>query len=356
MSKGSVVVAMSGGVDSSVAAALLKEAGYGVIGVTMRLWTLERPDLPNAHRRCCSVEAMDDARRVCQILGIPYYVLNFEEEFQSHVVDYFCQEYARGRTPNPCIACNQHIKFNFLLKKALALGADFLATGHYARIEECDGEYRLLKGIDPRKDQSYALYTLGQWELRHLLLPLGHLRKEETRQRAAALGLPVADKADSQEICFVTEANYHSFLAQRLSVSPGDVVDSRGRVLGRHCGVAFYTVGQRHGLGIASREPLYIVAIDASRNLLVVGNREALLSDRLFAGEVNLVSSAAPALPLAITAKIRYKSPEAPATLVSLDGKALVHFAEPQRAITPGQAVVFYRGEEVLGGGIIEGC
>ncbi|MFH1485530.1 MAG: tRNA 2-thiouridine(34) synthase MnmA [Chloroflexota bacterium] len=356
MSKGRVVVAMSGGVDSAVAAALLKEAGYEVIGVTMRLWTLETPGIPTAHRRCCSVEAIDDARRVCQILDIPYYILNFEEEFQSHVVDYFCQEYARGRTPNPCIACNRHVKFNFLLEKALALGADYLATGHYARIVEDDGKYRLLRAVDSSKDQSYVLYTLGQRELRHLVFPLGPLRKEDTRRKAAVLNLSVADKVESQDICFITEGNYHVFLAERIASSPGELVDLAGRVMGRHRGVAFYTVGQRHGLGLASREPLYVVAIDPADNRLVVGGREELLRDRLMAGDVSFVSGEAPATPLGVTAKIRYKSPEARATLVCVNSRVEVRFAEPQWAITPGQAVVFYLGEEVLGGGTIEWC
>ncbi|MBI2909711.1 MAG: tRNA 2-thiouridine(34) synthase MnmA [Chloroflexi bacterium] len=355
MSRTRVVVAMSGGVDSSVAAALVKEGGYDVIGVTMRLWPLEQPDLPRGHQGCCSVEAIDEARRVCQVLEIPYYVLNFEAEFQSHVVGPFCREYGRGRTPNPCIACNQHLKFNFLMQKALALGAEYLATGHYACVEERQGVFHLLKAIDPRKDQSYALYTLSQAELSRLLLPVGHLRKEETRRKAAAFGLPVAEKADSQEICFIPEGSYREFLSERMHLFPGEILDTSGRVVGTHEGVALYTVGQRRGLGIPARAALYVLDIDASRNVLVVGSREDCMKKTLIAGELSFVSRQPPGTPLAITAKIRYRSPEAEATLSVTDGRAEVQFAERQWAITPGQAVVFYLGEEVLGGGVIDG-
>ncbi|OGO04431.1 MAG: tRNA 2-thiouridine(34) synthase MnmA [Chloroflexi bacterium RBG_13_54_9] len=350
-----VVVAMSGGVDSSVAAALLKEAGYEVIGITMRLWSEERPDLPTHYRHCCSVEAIDDARRVCQILGIPFYVMNFERRFQSEVVDYFCHEYRVGRTPNPCLVCNQRIKFDFLLQEALALEADYLATGHYARIDQVDGKYRLLKARDTAKDQSYALFTLGQEELQHLLFPLGDYRKAEVRCLAAKWGLPVADKADSQEICFIPDNDYHRFLRERLPSEPGEIFDSQGRRLGTHQGIAFYTVGQRHGLGLASGQRLYVTDIDAKRNSLVVGPENELCSDSLWAYAVSYISGEASDGPTTISAKIRYRSPEAPATLLPQDRGALVSFDQPQRAITPGQAVVFYRGESVLGGGIIEG-
>ena len=355
MSKRRVVVAMSGGVDSSLTAALLKEAGYEVIGVTMRLWTEERPDLPTYHRHCCSVEAIDDARRVCQILGVPFYMMNFERQFQSEVVDYFCYEYSRGRTPNPCIVCNQRIKFHLLLRKAVALGADYLATGHYARIDRVDGKYRLLRASHPAKDQSYALFTLGQKELEHILCPLGDYRKADVRHLAMKLGLPVADKEESQEVCFIPDNNYRRFLSERLPSEPGEIFNVQGQELGGHQGIAFYTVGQRHGLGLALGKRLYVAKIDAARNALIVGSEDELLDNSLYANTVSYISGQEPDKPTAITAKIRYRSPEAAATLLPQGTGALVLFDQSQRAITPGQAVVFYQGEVVLGGGIIEG-
>ncbi|MFQ5827104.1 MAG: tRNA 2-thiouridine(34) synthase MnmA, partial [Dehalococcoidia bacterium] len=350
-----VVVAMSGGVDSSLTSALLQEAGYEVIGITMRLWPESDTAFPRSRRPCCLSGDVNDARGVCHILGIPYYVLNFEPLFRRHVVELFCREYARGRTPNPCLACNQEIKFRFLLNKVLALGAECLATGHYGRIDRSDGEFRLLKGVDPLKDQSYVLYTLGQRELKHLLLPLGEYSKDEVRHLAAERNLPVAEKRDSQEICFVPDGDYRPFVAQHLPPRPGDIVDSEGRVLGRHPGIAFFTVGQRHGLGLSSKRPLYVVRIDALHNRLVAGPEEGLYSDRLWASRVHWVSGEAPPSGLEVRAKIRYRSPEA-LSVASVEGDSVwVRFERPQRAITPGQAVVFYRGDEVLGGGIIEG-
>lgn len=349
-----VVVAMSGGVDSSMVAAILKREGYEVIGATMRLWTEEDGDMPASHRRCCSMEEVEDARRVCQILDIPFYVLNFEPQFREYVVDYFCEEYVRGRTPNPCIACNKRIKFDLLLKKALALGADYLATGHYTRIEKHGGKYLLLKAIDAAKDQSYVLYSLGQKELENLLFPMGSFNKRQIRNLAREMSLPVWDKKESQEICFITNGDYHQFLAQRSLNQPGDIVSNEGKVLGRHSGIGFYTVGQRRGLGLASREPLYVLAIDPVGSKVVVGTNEQLLRKELYASEVNYISGEPPHQPLAVTAKIRYKSPEAKAMLYPEGQRARVVFEEPQRAITPGQAVVFYAGDIVLGGGIIE--
>ena len=248
-----VVVAMSGGVDSSVAAALLLREGYDVAGVTMRLWTDEEAALP--HRGCCVLGA-DDARAVCRVLGIPHHVVNLEAEFAGEVVEYFCREYGRGRTPNPCLACNERVKFKHLLARALAMGADYLATGHYARIRRAGGECELLRGVDEDKDQSYVLYTVGQEELSRLLFPVGEYRKAEVRRLAAESGLPVADKPDSVEVCFIPNDDYRSFLAGRIGQEPGDILDRAGRVVGRHQGVAAYTIGQRHGLGVALGEAL----------------------------------------------------------------------------------------------------
>jgi tRNA-specific 2-thiouridylase len=350
-----VLVAMSGGVDSSVTAALLQRAGYEVVGVTMRLWTKERPDAPPHHRGCCSIEETDDARRVAGLLGFPYYVLNFEREFQRAVVDYFVDEYARGRTPNPCLACNQFLKFDVLLNRAAALGCDFLATGHYARVERGPERFHLRKAVDGAKDQSYVLYTLGQAELRRLLLPLGALTKPEVRALAADLGLPVAAKPDSQEICFLQGQDYRTFLRERLGrQQPGELVDEEGRVLGWHSGAADFTVGQRRGLGLATAEPRYVVAVDPTANRVVVGSASRLFRRVLWANKVHWVGGAMPAGPLRVAAKLRYRTPEAPATVYPDGAGARVEFDEPQRAISPGQAVVFYDGDDVLGGGTID--
>ncbi|MFQ6014985.1 MAG: tRNA 2-thiouridine(34) synthase MnmA [Anaerolineae bacterium] len=351
-----VIVAMSGGVDSATAAALLVEQGFEVTGVMMRLWAEETGD-GLAHNRCCSPQAVEDARSVCQQLGIPFYLLNFEREFKAAVVDYFCDEYEQGRTPNPCLACNRHIKFHFLLNKARALGANYLATGHYARVRKINGRYQLLKGVDPAKDQSYALYMLGQEELRHLLFPLGGYTKEQVRGMATEWGLPVARKPESQEICFVPDNDYRRFLRSQRpgSFRPGPIVDHRGCQLGIHQGLPAYTIGQRRGLGISAGEPLYVLKVDTTTNTLLVGGAHLLGQSRLTAREVNLVEGGEPRAPLEITAKIRYKAVETAAKLVPLGGTRVeVIFEQPQRAITPGQAVVFYQGQLVVGGGIIE--
>jgi tRNA-specific 2-thiouridylase len=348
-----VVVAMSGGVDSSVSAAILKQEGYEVIGVTMRLWAEDGGSHTSPHRRCCSPEEVEDARRVCQMLDIPFYVFNFEPQFKTHVVDYFCREYGQGRTPNPCLACNKWIKFDSLLNKALALGAEYLATGHYARIERSNEGYLLLKGIDSAKDQSYVLYTLGQKELEHLMFPMGLYNKSQARRLAQEMGLPVWNKAESQETCFIFNGDYRQFLAERGTPQPGDIVNAEGKVLGRHSGIAFYTVGQRRGLGLVSQESLYVLSIDPDSNRIVVGTNNELLCNELFASEVSFVSGEPSHEPIYVTAKIRYKSPEAKAMLYPQGPQARLVFEEPQRAITPGQAVVFYRDDALLGGGII---
>jgi len=353
MSKGRAVMAMSGGVDSSTAAALLIEQGYEVIGVMMRLWSDKGPEA----NRCCSGEAIEGARRVCEVLGIPFHLVDYGREFKSLVVDYFIREYAHGRTPNPCLACNRRIKFGLLLRYALDMGADYLATGHYARVRRTDGEYQLLKGVDPDKDQSYFLYMLGQRELAHLLLPLGEYTKKEVRAMAKRLNLPVAERAESQDLCFVSDGDYRRFLKKHApeAVRPGPIVDKSGRVIGGHKGLPFYTIGQRGGLGIAASQALYVLKIDVERNALVVGTADDLGRRKLTAREVNFVSGRKPEGPFEVTAKIRRQAAEVSATLTPISGgRVTLAFAEPLRDITPGQGVVFYQGEIVLGGGIIK--
>ena len=342
MPKERVAVAMSGGVDSSVAAARLKQAGYDVFGIHMQLWS--DPDL---------AQTVSHLEHACHVLDIPFYKLDLEAEFHRLVIDYFCREYSQGRTPNPCIVCNQRIKFGLLFDKALEMEAECLATGHYARIERSPNGYRLLKAADKSKDQSYFLYTLGQKELKHLLLPVGNLRKAEVRKLAAELGLPTASRRESQDVCFIPDNDYRSFIAGRISLKGGDIVDITGEVLGKHGGLARYTVGQRHGLELASNQQLYVIELDASNNRLVVGSKDQLLHSVLIASKLSWVSGEAPKEPISIAAKVRYKAPEVAAEL-HLNDIAEVRFAEPQLAIAPGQSVVFYQGDVVLGGGIID--
>ena len=349
-----VVVAMSGGVDSSVAAALLKEDGYQVIGVTMRIWLAESRQFGG----CCGLTAIEDARKVAYKLGIPHYVMNFREVFTDKVINYFVQEYRRGRTPNPCVRCNQHIKFSALLEKARGLGADFVATGHHARIEQSEAEdrYLLKKGLDRNKDQSYFLYTLTQEQLSHSLMPIGNLTKEKVREIARDLRLPVAGKPQSQEICFIPDENYGAFLKDYLSDAekPGPILDERGNIIGSHRGIIFHTIGQRKGLGIATGEPLYVIAIVPERNAIIVGPKEKALADELVASELNWIAFDKLTHPLTTHSKIRYRHPEAEAIITPLGEDSIhVKFAQPQMAITPGQAVIFYDGDTVVGGGTI---
>lgn len=346
----SVAVAMSGGVDSSVAALLLKQQGYNVTGVTMRLWTE-----PAVHSVVVD-GAVENARRVCAMLDIPHRVVDLRAEFKSKVVDYFAEAYAHGLTPNPCVVCNQRIKFGWLLAHAIASGADIMATGHYVRSEWRDGRYRLLKARDRRKDQSYFLYRLTQHELAHLLFPLGEYTKGEVRELAQRWRLPVADREESQETCFIPDKDYRRFLRayRPESIRPGPITDRRGRVLGQHKGLPFYTIGQRSGLGIAAPEPMYVLAIVPDENKLVVGPRSELGLSELIAFEVSYIAGKPPTGPLPITAKIRYQARYEEATLTPLShDSAQVSFRVDLRDITPGQSVVFYDGEEVLGGGII---
>jgi len=351
-----VVVAMSGGVDSSTAALLLVEQGYEVIGVMMRLWAEPAVGGGAVYNRCCPPQAVESARQVASQLGIPFRLVDYVRPFKEQVVDYFIQEYARGRTPNPCLKCNRYIKFGRLLAQARDLGADYLATGHYARIRRLNGHFQLLRGCDPQRDQSYFLYMLGQEELAHILFPVGGYTKEQVRALAAERGLAAADRAESRDLCFLADGDYRRFLREHAPqmLCPGPIVDRRGQVLGEHKGLAFYTIGQRRGLGISAPKPLYVLEIDPRRNAVVVGTAEELGRRELLAEEVSYVMGEPPSEPLEVTAKIRYQAHEARACWVPLgDGRARVLFDHPQRDITPGQGVVAYQGEVVLGGGII---
>ena len=340
-----------------MAACLLKEQGYDVIGVTMQIWQEEQPQQVSNQGGCCGLTAVDDARRVAEVLDIPYYVMNFRQEFQKKVIDYFVEEYLHGRTPNPCIACNRYVKWESLLQRSLEIGADYIATGHYARVEVLpNGRYAIRNSVTASKDQTYALYNLTQSQLAHTLMPVGDYTKEEIRKIAQEHYLPVAHKADSQDICFVPDGNYAKFIEQHAckTYPEGDFVDVHGNVLGRHKGIIRYTIGQRKGLGLALKEPMYVMDVDIEKNQVVLGRNEDLFSKRLVANDVNLISISHIDAPIRVTAKVRYRHTEAPATVNPLpDGKIEVIFNEPQRAITKGQAVVLYDGDIVVGGGTI---
>jgi tRNA-specific 2-thiouridylase len=353
-----VVVAMSGGVDSAVAAGLLAREGYDVVGITMRLWTLDDPDAPRGKKRCCSVEDTDDARAAADVLGIPHYVLNMEREFHDKVIDYFVAEYGRGRTPNPCLACNEHVKFRALLDRAVAFDADYLATGHYAQIHCAGARYHLRRAVDETKDQSYVLYTMGQPELAKTLFPVGGYAKTEIRDLAREMRLPLAQKPDSADICFVPDGDYKRFVRERLPATTGPapagiIRDSSGATVGEHGGVAGFTVGQRRGIGVATGEKRFVTNIDPEINVITIGPEEDLYAGTLFAENVNWIDGA-PAAPIRAAVKIRYRTPAVPATVTPLPERgARVDFDAPQRAITPGQAAVFYEGDDVVGGGAI---
>ncbi|NQU17413.1 MAG: tRNA 2-thiouridine(34) synthase MnmA [Candidatus Saganbacteria bacterium] len=359
---------MSGGVDSSVAAALLKEQGYDVLGVTMQIWpsyakaSEGKPGKPFGG--CCGINEINDAKEVCQVLGIPHYTVNYREEFKKHVIQNFIDEYKNGRTPNPCIRCNEFMKFKLLIKKGEELGCGFIATGHYANIRPSpcpsdiplpEGEgFHLLKGKDQRKDQSYVLYMMSQESLSKTLFPMGELTKDEARKSAKSYKLPVHDKKESQEICFIEDDNYGRFLGENIpeAIIPGDILDQSGSVVGKHKGIIFYTIGQKKGIG-AHKVRKFVTKIDVKNNVITIGDNSDLMKDSLTADNLTFTSGIIPEGKIEVAAKIRYNSKEEPAVLEVIDNIAHVQFKEKQRAITPGQSVVFYGKDEVLGGGII---
>lgn len=349
------MAAMSGGIDSSVAALLLIQSGYDVVGATMDLTPGQLADHPE---RCCGWSAVEDARRVANQLGIPHYVLDYQERFEKQVIEYFCNEYLQGRTPNPCIMCNRLIKFGDLLRQAQSMGMEFLATGHYARIkyDPQRQRYILYRGLDPRKDQSYFLYLLDQEQLAHSLFPLGEYRKSEIRAMAGAMELAVAEKAESQEICFVTDDDYTRLVEERYpgNSQPGPILNLQGEVLGQHQGIIRYTIGQRRGLRLAQGHPVYVVALDPQRNAVVVGSNDEVFSHGCSAAKLNWVAVEKLAQPLEVEAQIRYTAKPVRAMLSpGHDGSVQVEFREAVRAVTPGQAIVFYQQDMVVGGGTI---
>ena len=347
-----VVVGLSGGVDSSVTAALLKKQGFSVVGVYMKNWSEDFGDYG-----CTWAQDSEDARRVAEHLNIPFYVWNFEKEYYDHVVQYFLHEYEVGRTPNPDVMCNSEIKFKVFMQKALELGADFVATGHYARVDQKDGKWRLLKGIDPAKDQSYFLYTLKQDQLAKVLFPIGEYRKSEVRELARKFGLPTAEKKDSQGICFIGKINVTEFLKEHVKAHAGEIVTTTGQQIGQHGGLPYYTIGQREGIGIGGSGPYYVAAKDLDANKLIVTNDKSdpmLWKSEFIVSDLSWTSDE-PRFPLSTGVSIRYHHPEYSANIEKLaDNNLKVKFDQPQRAITEGQAAVFYEGDVLLGGGVIE--
>lgn len=351
-SKKKVMIGMSGGVDSSVAAYLLQKEGYDVIGVTMQIWPDQQHD-----DGCCSLSSVEDARRVANKFGIPYYVFNMKEDFQKYVIEYFVKEYESGRTPNPCIACNKYIKFGSLLDKAKSIDIDYVATGHYAIIEKLNGRYILKKSVDDTKDQSYVLYNLTQEQLSKTVFPLGKYKKTEIRRIAKELELNVASKPDSQEICFIDDNDHHRFIKEHTGNEPkkGFFVDTKGNTLGIHEGISKYTIGQRRGLGIVTGKPMFVLDIDVENNTVVLGDNEDLFTKEFLVNDLNWISIEELDRNMEVKAKIRYKTPEESATIIPIENnKVKVIFDKEQRAVTSGQSVVFYIDDTVVGGGIIE--
>lgn len=350
-----VVIAMSGGVDSSTAAALLVAQGYDVIGIMLRLWT--EPGLENLNR-CCTPEAMSLARRVAAKLGIPFYPVDVRNPFRDKVVQYFIDGYLQGTTPNPCLMCNRHIRFGFLLQRALSMGADYLATGHYARVEtNQQGEAQLLRGIDRHKDQSYVLSVLNQEQLAHALFPIGIYTKAQVREIASQFNLPVGERTDSQDLCFLAGGDYRDFLSRNApeTLNSGSIINRQGEILGDHQGLAFYTIGQRKGLGIAAPKPYYVLEKETSSNTLIIGSLEELGHKSLVANNVNWISGFPPSLPLQAEVMIRYQAKEVMGTITPLaEERVHINFKSSVRNITPGQAAVFFNGDIVLGNGTIE--
>ncbi|GAA0788923.1 tRNA 2-thiouridine(34) synthase MnmA [Hathewaya limosa] len=355
--KKKVVIGMSGGVDSSVAAYLLKEQGYEVIGIMMKL-SPDDPDYVENEGGCCSLSAANDARRVADVIDIPFYVMNFKKSFKENVIDNFISEYLGGKTPNPCVVCNKTIKFNEFLRKAQALGADYIATGHYAEVIEKNGRYLLKRSEDERKDQTYMLYNLTQDQLAHILMPCGKYEKTEIRSIAEKIGLDVFRKKDSQEICFIPDNNHGEFIkksVEKNKVKPGNFVDKNGQILGKHKGIVYYTIGQRKGLGLALGKPVFVTDIIPEKNQVVIGDEEEIFKTELIAKDVNLIYMDELKEPMEVLGKVRYSAKLSPATIYPLEnGKLKAVFREKQRAITKGQSVVFYKDNFVVGGGIIE--